>query len=99
MYRQSRDRLVGSLPVSTPYSQSNEDEEDYYGDVEKKRESISAGWTDIGPLSRRKVHSDEKYIVGRLTHASSCSLVCCRGFSQPLSDARWSSSRLQSSYG
>ena len=62
MYRQSRDRLTGALPVSTPpYSSSHEDEEDYYGDIEKNRESISAGWMSVGSLPRRKVHRSEKY--------------------------------------
>ena len=87
MYRQSRDRLMGSLPVSTPpYSSSYEDEEDYNGDVEKHRESISAGWTSVGPLPRRKVHSSEKHHIDKLTHASFCSLVCRWNFGQPLSD-------------
>jgi hypothetical protein len=77
MYRQSRDRVTGALPASTPpYSSSYEDEEDYYGDIEKNRESISAGWTSVGPLSRRKVHCGEKRHVGGLIHAPSCRLVC-----------------------
>jgi len=87
MYRHSRDRLTGALPVSTPpYSSSYEDEEDYYGDIEKNRESISASWTNVGPLPRRKVHRGEKHHVGRLTHAPSCRLVCRRDFSQSPSD-------------
>ena len=63
MYRQSRDRLTGALPVpTTSYSSSYEDEEDYYGDIEKTRESISAGWTSVGPLPQRKVHNSENIL-------------------------------------
>ena len=83
MYRQSRDRLTGALPVSTPpYSSSHEDEEDYYGDIERNRESISAGWTSVGP-PRRKVHRSEKHHVCGLTHAPYCRFVWRWDFSQP----------------
>jgi hypothetical protein len=64
MYRQTRERLTGVLPVSTPSSSSSsyEDEEDYYVDSEKDREGLAAGWTNVGPLPRRKVHSSENVL-------------------------------------